>query len=56
MDMEIKRVKEFQNSMLEYFDTKHQDITKEIEEKKVLNDQLIDQIVSTAKEFKSRWE
>ena len=38
--------------MLNYFDTEHPEIGREIEETKVLSDELIDKIVETAKEFK----
>lgn len=35
-----------------WFDTKYPNIGEEIEEKKVLSDELIDQIVLIAEEFK----
>ena len=41
--------------MLRYFDTEHPEIGQEIEDKKVLSEELITKIVETAKEFnKSR--
>ena len=38
--------------MLRHFDTEHPEIGQEIEEKKVLTEELINKIVETAKEFK----
>ena len=38
--------------MLTYFETVHPEIGEEIEEKKVLSDELIEKIVKTAKAFK----
>ena len=42
----------FQHDMLQYFATEHPEIGKEIEETKVLSDELAEKIVETAKEFK----
>jgi len=38
--------------MLQMFEIEHPEIGQEIEEKKVLTEELIDKIVETAKEFK----
>ena len=38
--------------MLTYFDSAHPEIGREIEEKKVLSDELIETIVETAKAFR----
>lgn len=46
-----EEVKPFQMDMLTYFGTGHPEIAKEIEEKKVLSDELAEAIVNTAKEF-----
>ena len=45
-------IKKFQNDMLAYFEANRPEIGQEIEEKKVLSDELIEKIVETAKEFK----
>ena len=51
-DSEKAKIKEFQHDMLQYFATEHPEIGKEIEETKVLSDELAEKIVETAKEFK----
>ena len=52
LGVEKPRIKQFQTDMLNYFDTEHPEIGREIEETKVLSDELIDKIVETAKAFK----
>ena len=52
LGIDKKEIKQFQSDMLTYFDTAHPEIGQEIEEKKVLSDELIEKIVETAKEFK----
>ena len=47
-----KEIKKFQADMLTYFETAHPEIGQEIEETKVLSEELIEKIVETAKEFK----
>ena len=54
VDVEISKIKDFQKDMLSFFEIEHAEIVNEIEEKKVLSDELIDKIVELAKEFKSR--
>ena len=54
VDVEISKIKDFQKDMLNFFEIEHAEIVNEIEEKKVLSDELIDKIVELAKEFKSR--
>ena len=49
--VETKNVKQYQNEILEYMDLKHPEISREIEETKVLSDELTDKIVAAAKEF-----
>ena len=44
-------VKQYQNEILEYMDLKHPEIGREIEETKVLSDELTDKIIAAAKEF-----
>ena len=52
LGVEKTKIKQFQMDMLQHFDTEHPEIGQEIEEKKVLTDELIEKIVETAKEFK----
>ena len=52
LGVEKAKIKEFQRDMLHYFATEHPEIGKEIEETKVLSDELAEKIVETAKEFK----
>lgn len=54
IDIEISKIKKFQKDLLNFFEIEHAEIVNEIEEKKVLSDELIDRIVELAKEFKSR--
>ena len=54
VDVEISKINDFQKDMLNFFEIEHAEIVNEIEEKKVLSDELIDKIVELAKEFKSR--
>lgn len=49
-----RRSKEFQMDMLAFFDREHKEIGKAIDEKKVLDDELKEQILAAAKEFKER--
>ena len=49
---EVRQIKEFQMGMLEWFDRKHPELGNEIEETKVLSDELADRIVAAANEFK----
>lgn len=53
LDVDVKDIKPFQMNMLDYFATKHPEIGKKIEEKKVLSDELKDKILEVAKEYKS---
>ena len=52
LGVEKTKIKQFQYDMLQMFETEHPEIGQEIEEKKVLTEELIDKIVETAKEFK----
>ena len=49
-----KNVKEYQKNLLEYFDNVYPEIGKEIEETKVLSDELGEKILQVADEFKDR--
>ena len=53
LGIDKKKIKQFQLDMLAYFEASHPQIGQEIEEKKVLSDELIEKIVETAKEFKA---
>ncbi len=50
----VKEIKAFQMDMLAYFEKEHPEICQEIEEKKVLSDELGDQILNIAEEFKNK--
>ncbi len=52
MDVETAKVKEFQMDMLAYFDREHPQIGQTLEEKKVLDDGLKEQIIEAVKQFK----
>lgn len=52
LGIDKKEIRQFRLDLMTWFDTKYPEIGKEIEEKKVLSDELIDQIVSIAEEFK----
>lgn len=54
MSLEVKKVKQFQQDMLAFFHNEHPEIISEINDKKVLTDELTDTIVKYANEFKSR--
>ena len=49
-----KHLKKYQMDMLEYFDNIYPEIGKEIDEKKVLSDELGEKILQAADEFKDR--
>ena len=51
-DLETKEVKKYQMGLLEFFDLHHHDICVEIDEKKVLTDELMEQIRAAAEEYK----
>ena len=52
LDVEVSKIKGFQKEMLTFFEQKYPEIVKEIEEKKVLSDELKQSIVDGVKEFK----
>lgn len=54
LDVDVKKTKEVQLGMLDFFKAEHEDIVDEINEKKVLDDALTERIVEAAKEYKSR--
>ena len=54
LHVDVKKTKEVQLGMLDFFKAEHEDIVDEINEKKVLDDALTERIVEAAKEYKSR--
>ena len=50
--LEPKKIKAFQMDMLQYFADVHPEIMEELQEKKVLTDEMTDKIVAAAEEFK----
>lgn len=50
----VKEIKAFQMDMLAYFEKEHPEICQEIEEKKVLSDELGARILKIAEEFKNK--
>ena len=54
LDVDVKKTKEVQLGMLDFFKAEHEDIVDEINENKVLYDALTKRIVEAAKEYKSR--
>ena len=54
IDIEIKKLKEFQMDMLAYIDNAYPEIGREIEEKKVLTDELTAKILEAVKSFKNQ--
>lgn len=52
LGIDKKEIRQFRLDLMTWFDTKYSNIGEEIEEKKVLSDELIDQIVLIAEEFK----
>ena len=52
VDVEVSKLKAFQMDMLQYFADMHKEIIDELNDKKVLNDELTEKIVEVAEEFK----
>ena len=53
MLVENDKIKEFQTEMLDYFETHHPEITREIENQKVLTEDLTERIVDAATQFRN---
>lgn len=53
LSVDVDKIKEFQMDMLAWFDEKHPELGNEIEETKVLSDELIQKIVDAANEYKA---
>ena len=54
LDVETKQTKDFQLRLLDFFHAEHKDIVDELNNNKVLSEELIEKIVAAVKEFKSR--
>ena len=54
LDVETKQTKDFQLRLLDFFHAEHKDIVDELNNNKVLNEELTEKIVAAVKEFKSR--
>ena len=54
MHVEPRKMKSYQMEMLEFFERSYPEIGQEIEEKKVLSDELIAKIENAAEEFKDK--
>ena len=56
IDIPVKRVKDFQMKMLEYIDSVHPEIGKQIETKKTLEEEMAAKIVKAAEEFREQYQ
>lgn len=54
VDVEVQKLKEFQEKLLDFFRLEHKDIIDEIQKTKALEDTTIEAIVAAVEEFKSR--
>ncbi|MCF2684032.1 F0F1 ATP synthase subunit alpha [Faecalicatena contorta] len=54
LDVEIKKTKDFQLRLLDFFHVEHKEIVDEINTNKVLTQELTEKIVAAVKEFRSR--
>ena len=54
LDLETKKVKEVQLEMLDYFDREYPEVCRAIEDKKVLDDELLQKVLDIVKEFKEK--
>lgn len=52
MDVPVNEIKSFTEDLILFFEAKYGDLVKEIDEKKVLTDEMAKQIVNAVKEFK----
>ncbi len=55
LSVEVKRIKEFQAKMLQWFDEKHPEVGNEIEETKILTDEMRQKIIELANAFKAEF-
>ena len=56
MDIDPKRVKEFQGKLLTYFAQRYPEVGKNIEISRLLDDDSKNQILNVADEFKKLWD
>ena len=54
IDVPVREILKFREGLIEYFEMAHKDIIDEIEDKKVMTDELHDRILAAAQEYKSR--
>ena len=54
LDVEVPKMKEFQRNLLEFFESVHPEIVKEIEENRALSDELKQKILDGVAEFKQK--
>ena len=54
LDLDIKKVKQFQMDMLQYFKDRYPEIVNTINETKVLTDESIQEVLAVATEYKNR--
>ena len=52
--VETRKLKAYQKELLEYFDNAYPEIGREIDETKLLSDQLGEKILQVAEEFRTR--
>ncbi|WP_324822721.1 F0F1 ATP synthase subunit alpha [Sinanaerobacter sp. ZZT-01] len=54
LDVPLKEIKEFQSRMLAYMEKEHETLIQKIEQEKVLTEDMIEEIITGIKKFKSR--
>ena len=54
LDLDVKEIKSFQAGMLQYFEQNYPEVGREIEEQKVLTDELTQKILDIAAEYKNK--
>lgn len=52
IDIPVKEIKTFRKDLIEYFENRYPNIIEEINNKKVLTDELVRQIIDVTLEFK----
>ena len=52
MDVPVNEIKSFTEDLVSFFEAKYSQLVREIDEKKVLTDEVTEQIVQAVKEFK----
>lgn len=54
LDLDVREIKSFQAGMLQYFEQNYPEVGREIEEQKVLTDELTQKILDIAAEYKNK--